>query len=181
MARFKSSILGLAALTAVFTISSNANANNYMVESQPYSIELNKTQIVRLPAAASAVVIGNPSIADVSVHSTDTLFIVGRGFGETNLIVLGADGQTIINADVNVSQKLSNNGVRVYNRSARQTYNCSGNCQPAPVLGDDPEFIGNFTSEIEQINNTEAFSASSTDISSDLSGSNNQMTDFVPN
>jgi len=133
-------------------------------------VELNKTQILRLPTSASAVVIGNPAIADVSVHSVDTLFIVGRGFGETNLIVLGPNGETIVNADVNVLQKLSTNGVRVYNRSARQTYNCANNCQPSPVLGDDPEYIESFTSETAQINNTEAFSATNTSNSSGLTG-----------
>lgn len=187
MPTFKSSLAGLTALTAVLTMTSSANATDFMVETQPYSVELNKTQILRLPASASAVVIGNPSIADVSVHSTDTLFIVGRGFGETNLIVLGANGETIINSNVNVIQKLSTNGVRVYNRSARQTYNCSGNCQPSPVLGDDPDFIGNFTSDVEQINNTEAFSSTSSDVSGDLIGDRNTnvqqnlSSDFVPN
>ena len=42
-----------------------------------YSVDLNKTEIVRLPENAGAVVIGNPEIADVTVHSANTLFVVG--------------------------------------------------------------------------------------------------------
>ena len=40
-----------------------------------YSVDLNKTEIVRLPENAGAVVIGNPNIADVSIHSANTLFV----------------------------------------------------------------------------------------------------------
>lgn len=170
MLNYKTSLLGLAAFSALLTAAPEAQSAEYMANSQPYNVELNKTQILRLPTSASAVVIGNPDIADISVHAADTLFIVGRGFGETNLIVLGPNGETIIDADVHVSQKLSSSGVRVYNRSARQTYNCAGNCQPSPVLGDDPEFIDNFTSDTTQINNTEAFSARNTTSGTELTG-----------
>jgi hypothetical protein len=178
MLKYSTSLLGLAAFSALLTLAPEAQSADYMTNTQPYSVELNKTQILRLPTSASAVVIGNPSIADVSVHAADTLFIVGRGFGETNLIVLGPSGETIIDADVHVSQKLSNNGVRVYNRSARQTYNCAGNCQPSPVLGDDPEFIDSFTSETTQINNTEAFSATNTGSATELTGAVSSDTVF---
>lgn len=106
------------------------------------NVELNKTQIVRLPQSASAVLIGNPDIADVTVHSRNTLFVVGRGYGETNLIVLGPDGREIMDADLTVVNSLPKNGVRLYNAKQRETYSCIPYCQPAPVLGDNPAFIG---------------------------------------
>ncbi len=131
--------------------SSTANAGS---QSGHYSVELNKTEIVYLPQAASAVIIGNPQIADVSIHSSDTIFVIGRGYGETNLIVLNAAGQTIMNADVQVTNPLSANGVRLYNGAVRQTYNCAPYCQPAPVLGDHGDFIDDNTVESAPINNS---------------------------
>jgi len=186
MLNYKTSLLSLAAFSASLILAPEAQSADYMSNTKPYSVELNKTQILRLPTSASAVVIGNPDIADISVHAADTIFIVGRGFGETNLIVLGPNGETIVDANVHVSQKLSNSGVRVYNRSARQTYNCAGNCQPSPVLGDDPDFIASFTSDATQINNTEAFSARNTGSSTELTGAGNSERVFstgqiVPN
>lgn len=160
MRKFTSSLIGIMAFTSAVAFASPAFAGNYMSGNQAYSVELNKTEIVRLPSAASAVVIGNPSIADVSVHAADTLFVVGRGYGETNLIVLDVNGQTIMDADIQVLQKYSGNGVRVYNRSLRQTYNCAPNCQPSPILGDDPEYLKNFTSEPKRIISSEALSSS---------------------
>lgn len=122
-----------------------------------YSVDINKTEIVYLPAPAAAVVVGNPTIADVSVHSPDTLFLVGRGYGETNLLVLDAQGQTLMNANITVSQGFKSGNVRVFKVGAgRETYNCTPNCQPAPVLGDAPRFSGSFKGKSKPINNTTA-------------------------
>ena len=124
------------ALTGIFGCFSTANAQ-YFSQSQNYNIELNKTEIIRLPEAAGAVVVGNPDIADISVHSSDTLFLIGRGYGNTNLIILNASGQTIMDSDINVVSPRARNNVKVYlgNNSERYTYNCSPYCLPAPILG----------------------------------------------
>jgi len=132
--KFKTSFSALV-LSSAISLSAQANqamvggqgTAGYVSAGQSYSVSLNKTEIVRLPSAASAVIIGNPNIADVSVHASDTLFVIGRGFGV---------------------------------RGDRQSYSCLPNCQPAPVLGDDPEFVGNFTSSSNNsLNNSEALPA----------------------
>lgn len=107
-----------------------------------YQIDLNKTQILRLPSPAGAIVIGNPNIADVSVHSDDILLVVGRGFGETNLVILDQSGETMVDADLQVTSITSSHGVRLFNGKSRETYSCAPFCQPSPVLGDDAAFIG---------------------------------------
>lgn len=121
-----------------------------------YSVELNKTEVVYLPANAGAVVVGNPAIADVSIHSANTIFVVGRGYGETNLVVLNSAGHKIMDADVQVVQKLPSHGVRLYNGKERETYSCAPYCQPAPVLGDTPDFIGDNQATTAAINNNVA-------------------------
>jgi len=111
--------------------------------SNTYSVGLNKTEIVRLPGPASAVLIGNPAIADVSIHSADTIFVIGRSYGETNLVVLDVNGHTVIDADIQVNNVLPRNGVRIYyGGQERETFNCTPYCAAAPVLGDTPGFIG---------------------------------------
>ena len=118
-----------------------------------YSVDLNKTEIVYLPENAGAVVIGNPEIADVSIHSANTLFVVGRGYGETNLIVLNAEGHSILNADIQVTQTQPIHGVRLFNGKARESYSCTPNCLPSPVLGDTPSFIGGNSGSAQSISN----------------------------
>lgn len=114
-----------------------------------YRIDLNKTQLLRLPAPAGSVVIGNPDIADVTVHSPSLVMVVGRGFGETNLVILDRDGQTMVDADVQVTAITPSNGVRLFKATSRQTYTCAPYCQPSPTLGDSPEHISANASQSE--------------------------------
>lgn len=124
------------ALFAVTSFSATAAASDPI-----YQIDLNKTQILRLPAAAGSVVIGNPSIADVTIHSPTTIMVVGRGFGETNLIILDRNGHTMVDADIQVTSITPSNGVRLFNAKSRETYSCAPYCQPSPVMGDSMEHI----------------------------------------
>lgn len=151
--------LVFSAVTAFSVVSVACPAAHAGTQSGHYSVELNKTEVVYLPQAAGAVVIGNPDIADVSIHSSDTIFVVGRGFGETNLIVLNAAGQTIMNANVQVTNTLPSHGVHLFNGSDRQTYSCAPYCQPAPVLGDEIDFISENSGERSEINNTASTAA----------------------
>jgi hypothetical protein len=109
---------------------------------QVFRVDLNKTQIVRLPAQAGSIIVGNPQIADVSVHSQNMIFVVGRGFGETNLIILDPMGNTVMDADIQVTAVTPTHGLRVFNGGNRRTYSCAPYCQPSPILGDDTGFVG---------------------------------------
>jgi len=135
------SLTFIAAIIAA-TVTSSPALGQYNTTND-YSIELNKTEVVRLPKAASAILVGNPDIADVSVHSLDTIFVVGRGYGQTNLIILDQQGNTMLEADLNVVNTLPEHGVRLFNAKERETYSCIPYCQPSPVLGDQPSFISN--------------------------------------
>lgn len=147
--------IGLSVLA--FSTSAPAQAGS----GQSYTVELNKTEILRLPGAAASIIIGNPKIADVTVQSSNLLFVVGRGYGETNLIILDAQGNTMMDADLQVVNTLSNHGVRLYNGKSRETYSCIPYCGPSPVLGDAAEFIGNNTSAEQNLTSFPAFNASS--------------------
>jgi hypothetical protein len=132
----KSALVIGAVLLSMGAMSGGAQASDPI-----FQVDLNKTQILRLPAAAGSVIIGNPAIADVTVHSPTMIMVVGRGFGETNLIVLDRNGETMVDADIQVTSITPTNGVRLFNAKSRQTYSCSPYCQPSPVLGDAAEHI----------------------------------------
>ncbi|MBL4871247.1 MAG: pilus assembly protein N-terminal domain-containing protein [Robiginitomaculum sp.] len=124
---------------------------------------MNKTQILHLPSAASTIIVGNPDIADISVHSPNTIFIIGRGYGQTNLIALDAQGQTILQANITVKSTNTRFGVRVINIGAGQeSYHCAPNCLPTPILGDSPDFIGRYSAIGGAINNLSAGPVSNT-------------------
>ena len=121
-----------------------------------FRVDINKTEILRLPAKAGSIVVGNPAIADVSVGSQDLVFVVGRGFGETNLIILDEQGRTVMDADIQVTSVTPSHGLRVFDGGRRRTFSCAPYCQPSPILGDNPDFVGNNTPEVGETSGMEA-------------------------
>ncbi|MEQ9143100.1 MAG: pilus assembly protein N-terminal domain-containing protein [Parvibaculaceae bacterium] len=91
------------------------------------NVEVNQTRLHKLAQSASTIIVGNPSIADVSVTNTDTLVVLGRSYGKTNLIVLNEAGGQIASLDVNVVA--ARDTALILNRGAGQySYNCTPDC-----------------------------------------------------
>ncbi len=97
---------------------------------EPITVVINQAKILKLSRAADTIVIGNPSIADAAVQDSSTIVLTGKGFGVTNLVILDADGQPIIDEQVTVSRQTANS-VRIYRRANVQTMSCSPFCESA--------------------------------------------------
>ena len=91
-------------------------------------IRLDKAEVLRLPAPAAIIVVGNPAIADVTVETPLLLFVTGLAPGETNLLILDEDGEMIADYELIVIAERERH-VTV-NRSAVQlsTYSCDPRC-----------------------------------------------------
>ena len=94
-------------------------------------------KIVRLPADASAVVVGNPSIADAMVHDGRTLVLTGRLQGRTNVIALDRVGRVIYNQEIVVTNPIEGQ-VALFRGPNRRTLSCADICDEVPRTGDDP-------------------------------------------
>ena len=66
-------------------------------------VELDQARIYRLAAPASTIIIGNPAIADATLQDAQTLIVTGRAYGQTNLIVLDDQGETVTDAQLAVT------------------------------------------------------------------------------
>src|SRR5262245_19203692 len=53
-------------------------------------VRYDQSQLLRLPRPVDHVIIGNASIADVSVQAGNLLIVTGKTFGVTNIIALDA-------------------------------------------------------------------------------------------
>lgn len=93
-------------------------------------VVMNQAKIVKLARPADTIVIGNPAIADASVQDDTTIVLTGRGFGVTNLVVLDAEGNPIVDEQIIVSRD-SPHSVRVYRRASVQTLSCTPYCESA--------------------------------------------------
>lgn len=119
---------------------------------QQLSIEASKTVPLRLSGSASSIVVGNKNIADVAVHDERLIFVTGKSYGTTNLMVFNKAGEEIYSADVVVTAN-SSNLVTINRAGQNQTYDCAPVCRAALTLGDEP---GYFSSLIQQQLQTQA-------------------------
>jgi Flp pilus assembly secretin CpaC len=62
-----------------------------------------EARVVKLAKPATSVVIGDPTVADVTLDTPDTLIIFGKTPGETNMVVLSGDQELLLDWPVIVS------------------------------------------------------------------------------
>lgn len=66
-------------------------------------IGLNKSAVIRLPADAKDVIVGNPDVVDVVVRTRNTAYLFARKVGQTNVFFFDQKGQQILNVDLEVA------------------------------------------------------------------------------
>jgi pilus assembly protein CpaC len=63
---------------------------------------IGKSTLLRLPSAVERISVGNPGVADISLISPTELYLLGKSYGSTNIVVWRRGVQAAI-VDVNVS------------------------------------------------------------------------------
>ncbi len=132
----------VAAALVTASASQSAEAASKVVQ-----VLVDQATLVRLDTPASEIVVGNPSIADVSVQSSKVLVVTGKSFGETNLIVMDADGKVVANQQL-IVQEPRTGFVTMYRGAARQTLHCAPYCTPPLVIGDTPDIFSAIAGQI---------------------------------
>ena len=129
-----------AGLAASMAILAAMAANSHQASANDLIVRYDQSQILRLPRPVSELIIGNPSIADVSLQGSDILVITGKTFGITNVIALDAERNVIQDQRV-IVQRDEQRLVNLHKGAMRQSYTCSPNCQPTITIGDDPAYF----------------------------------------
>lgn len=146
-AMFAALVVGV--VTAVSAIAAPAQANDIRVA-------LDQAVPIRLSAPAEGIAIGNPTIAGVSVQNERFLFVTGRSYGTTNLVVVGADGRTLYSGLVTVTPD-ETNVVMVTRGAQTGRLECTPVCRPRPDIGDGQT---GFEAVNEQINGRQSAAGS---------------------
>jgi hypothetical protein len=107
---------------------------------QPITIYTDHSRILRVDRAPGTVIVGNPSIADVTIQGTQ-VFLHARSYGTTNIIIMDDNGNQLADYDVTVQTGGSDN-VFVFKAGAvKQTYLCAPDCEATLHVGDDKDFF----------------------------------------
>src|SRR4029077_12607004 len=104
--------------------------------------------------ATATLIVGNPMIADVTMLKNNNTMIIGKGFGQTNLIAIDGDGSLIEEQQIQVLPAktvlvLQSGSYRIY-------FACNPACMPTVQLGDDDKI---FKDTGEQISTRNGYAA----------------------
>ena len=83
-----------------------ANAIGQEQGGQFVRIGLNKSIVVRLPADAHDVLIGNPEIVEAVVRTQRTAYLFAKKAGQTNAFFFDKNGRQILNLDIEVARDM---------------------------------------------------------------------------
>jgi Flp pilus assembly secretin CpaC len=115
------------------------------------AIAMDAVHTVTFDKPVATVYVGNPSIADVNMIDSRHAFVIGKGFGHTNIVALDSDGKEVFDSPVSVlSISGSNDSTLVLNRGTqRVTYSCtSSHCEAAGVPGDSKDVFDQINGEL---------------------------------
>jgi len=95
--------------------------------SAPLSVSAGAAARLTLAAPVRDIVVGDPSVADVSLVNERTLVIMGKKAGATTVMAFDARGRALADRDVVVSD-VPAQAVVVYRGAKASTYACGERC-----------------------------------------------------
>jgi hypothetical protein len=126
---------GFRPAAAAFAIVASVVASAEPAFARDIRVALDQAFPVRLSEPAEGVAIGNPTIAGVSVQNDRFLFVTGRSYGSTNLVVVGAGGRVLYSGRIVVAPD-ETDVVMVTRGGATARLECTPLCRPRPDIGD---------------------------------------------
>lgn len=134
------------AVMATFALAALAGAST-AAQAQELRVALDESRAVQTSQPISGIVIGNPSVAGVSVQNERLMFVTGRSYGQTNVIVVGTNGRPIMERRIMVVPD-ENNVVMVTRGASTARLECNPQCRRRPDLSDDADAFSKANEQI---------------------------------
>ncbi len=96
---------------------------------QTLKVPIDQAARVRLSKPIHDIMLGNPSVADVTVMDSRHLMIIGKSYGVTNLMVTDETGRTIFNRQVAVAAPDANRVSLFLGAGLIMDFTCTPRCQ----------------------------------------------------
>jgi Flp pilus assembly secretin CpaC len=109
--------------------------------SEGLSVPMDEARMITFAQPVATLFVGNPAIADVTIIDARHAYLLGKTFGATNMIGLDANNRQVMNAQVNVTNRVI--GSVTLNRGASTfNYSCTRlHCETSPRPGDPSEYV----------------------------------------
>jgi Flp pilus assembly secretin CpaC len=104
------------------------------------AVYVDQAKLLKIPAKAATIIIGNPLIADVTLQSGGVVVVTGKGYGATNFIAMDRSGDVLVDRQIQVEGPIEQL-VTVYRGVERESYSCMPVCQRRITLGDGEHYF----------------------------------------
>lgn len=98
------------------------------------TVRLDQSARITLRQPIRDVVVGNPAVADVSMLDGNSLVVVGKTYGVTNLLIVDRAGRTIMDRDIVVTAPDSG-AVSLFRGAEQRSYSCAPRCERMTPAG----------------------------------------------
>ena len=112
------------------------------------AISMDEVRTITFPKPVATVYVGNPSIADINMIDSRHAFVLGKGFGNTNIVALDHQGDQVSNTHVSVMAR-EESTVTLQRGAGRLTYSCTArHCEATPGPGDAKDAFDAVNSQV---------------------------------
>lgn len=120
-------------------------------------VNIDEATVHRLMREAATIVVGNPSVADVTIQGDTLMLVMGKNPGHTNILALDRKGEEIENVIVHV-RNAGSRRLTLHLGSSQVSYNCAPVCDRTLTVSDAPE---PFDTQMKQVQGKTATSQGS--------------------
>jgi Flp pilus assembly secretin CpaC len=117
---------------------------------QPMVVNLDHSQVLSVARPPGTVIVGNPSIADVTI-SGDQVYLHARAYGSTNILMLDDAGRQLADLDVTVQSGVDND-VQIFKAGTAFTFVCAPDCETTLKIGDNPGYFDSVAKQQQKRN-----------------------------
>jgi Flp pilus assembly secretin CpaC len=115
------------------------------------ALAMDEVRTVSFKVPVATVYVGNPAIADINMIDARHAFVIGKGFGNTNIVALDSDGKQVSDTNIAVLASAAHSAsTLVLNRGTqRATYSCTAShCETMPEPGDGKDAFESINSQL---------------------------------
>lgn len=113
------------------------------------SVVMDQALVVRAPEKIRTMILGNPSIADISSEGKGMLVITGKSYGSTNLVLIDEDGRVAGETLIHVGPARAG-VVTVQKGDVKEAYSCTPKCMPMALVGTTQSFFSEASTQAQQ-------------------------------
>lgn len=121
-------VLTILAALGVILLSAHQSGAQERAVTDALRVVLDKSQSLTLTRQAASVIVGQPQIADVTVVTPRRIILIGKKVGETSLVILDSQGQTLIDASLTVVPEAQRHVTIHKGAEGVLTLSCSPRC-----------------------------------------------------